>query len=143
MDVFGIIQQFFTRMTCHHCQASLEPDGVRLLREDAGMFVVSITCNHCHNDIGVALVGMDAVEGHGHPGQSGARRVRVRRYKDPELTPEELRRLAVFEPVSDDDVIEAHHFFQNLDTNWMRYIPDEMKHPLVVANPPAESVVEA
>ena len=131
MDVFAIIQQFFTRMTCHHCQASLEPDGVRLIREDAGMFVVSVSCNHCDNDIGIALVGMDAVEGIAGASQ-GERSVRIRRYKDPELTQDEVRRLAIFDPVSDDDVIEAHNFFQNLDTNWMQHIPEEMKQPMTV-----------
>ncbi|MCX5921420.1 MAG: hypothetical protein NTW61_08940 [Candidatus Melainabacteria bacterium] len=49
-----------------------------------------------------------------------------RRYVDPELPPEERKRLAKFKPVETDDVIEAHQFISGLGKDWMKHIPKEM-----------------
>jgi hypothetical protein len=49
-----------------------------------------------------------------------------RRYKDPELTDLEKARLAEYKPISDEDVLEAHHFFKGLGRNWQQLIPPEM-----------------
>jgi hypothetical protein len=49
-----------------------------------------------------------------------------RRYRDPELPYEERKRLSKFAPVGSDDVLEAHHFIQDLGKDWMKHIPTEM-----------------
>jgi hypothetical protein len=49
-----------------------------------------------------------------------------RRYRDPELPYEERKRLSKFAPVGSNDVLEAHHFIQDLGKDWMKHIPAEM-----------------
>jgi hypothetical protein len=49
-----------------------------------------------------------------------------RRYVDPELPPEERKRLSKFQPVEANDVIDAHHFINGLGRDWMKHIPKEM-----------------
>lgn len=56
----------------------------------------------------------------------GGRRVR----RDPELTPGDIERLSDLPAINDDDVLEAHEFFENLDSNWMNHIPEHLKTDL-------------
>ncbi|HEY9686745.1 MAG TPA: hypothetical protein V6C52_07205 [Coleofasciculaceae cyanobacterium] len=113
MDAFSLIQSFFTRMRCNFCSHSFSPEDIQLIRQDEGIYIVNVFCNHCHTQNGVAMVGVEV------PGQETA-------FQDPELTEEELERLADYKPISADDVLDAHHFFNNLDSNWARFIPSEM-----------------
>ncbi len=114
MDAFALIQNFFSRMRCNFCSHSFEPEDIQLLRKDEGVYIVNVYCNHCSTQNGVAMVGVEAPEGMPNA------------FPDPELTDEELIRLAEFNPITDDDVLDAHTFFNNLDGNWMRFIPPEM-----------------
>jgi len=113
MDAFHLIQNFFTKMRCNFCSHSFSPDDVQLIRQDDGIYIVNVYCNHCSTQNGVAMVGVEM------PGEAA-------RFEDPELTEEELVRLADFKPISADDVLEAHEFFQKLDGDWMKLIPPEM-----------------
>ena len=115
MDAFHLIQTFFTRMRCNFCSHSFAPEDVQLIRKDDGIYIVNVYCNHCRTQNGVAMVGVEAqgVE----PKQ---------RFEDPELTLEEVERLAQYQPVSPDDVLDAHEFFGNLGDDWMKFIPSEM-----------------
>ncbi len=114
MDAFQLIQSFFTRMRCNFCSHSFSPEDIQLLRQEEGIYIVNVYCNHCHTQNGVAMVGVE-VPGSGAPV-----------FPDPELTEEELIRLAEYEPISDDDVLSAHEFINQLDGNWQRFIPAEM-----------------
>lgn len=118
MDSFSLIQQFFTQMTCQHCSHNFEPNSIELIREDKGVYLVAVNCHHCERQVGVAMVGLESKEG--DMVKAGSR------FKDPELTEEELERLQVFEPIETDDVIEAHDFFQNLGKDWQKHIPQDM-----------------
>jgi hypothetical protein len=112
MDAFHLIQNFFTRMRCNFCSHTFSPDDIQLIRQDEGIFIVNVYCNHCHTQNGVAMVGVEVPE-------EGVQ------FDDPELTLEELERLATFSPISDNDVLDAHHFFNNLGNDWMKFIPPE------------------
>jgi hypothetical protein len=116
MDSFSLIQQFFTQMTCQHCQEPFEPESIQLIREDKGVYLVSVNCHHCQRQVGVAMVGVESNT-----------KEATQKYADPELTPEEKERLSAFTPVETDDVIEAHQFFQNLGRDWQKYIPAELR----------------
>jgi hypothetical protein len=115
MDSFSIIQHFFTRLNCNLCEHPFEPEGVQLIREDDGVYLVAVHCHHCAKQIGVAMVGVETLK--------GGTEHSLRHYPDPELTPEELERLSVFAPVTENDVLNAHNFFSQLDENWMRHLP--------------------
>ncbi len=113
MDSFNLIQNFFTRMRCNFCSHSFAPEDIQLIRKDEGLYIVNVFCNHCRTQNGVAMVGVEA------PGAE-------QRFEDPELTEQEMVRLADFRPVSPDDVLDAHEFFGNLGSDWMKFIPSEM-----------------
>jgi hypothetical protein len=112
MDAFPLIQNFFTRMRCNFCSHSFSPEDIQLIRQDEGVYIVNVYCNHCRTQNGVAMVGVEVPSGAGM-------------FPDPELTDEELIRLAEFSPITDDDVLDAHTFFSELDSDWMRLIPAE------------------
>ena len=84
-----------------------------MIRQDEGIYVVNVYCNHCRTQNGVAMVGVEL------PGQLSG-------FPDPDLTGEEMIRLAEFDPITADDVLDAHAFFSNLDNDWMKFIPSEM-----------------
>src|SRR4051812_19929531 len=95
MDAFPLIQNFFTRMRCNFCSHSFSPEDIQLIRQDEGVYIVNVYCNHCRTQNGVAMVGVEVPSGAGM-------------FPDPELTDEELIRLAEFSPITDDDVLDAH-----------------------------------
>lgn len=130
MDAFSLIQEFFTHMACASCHEHFEPDSIQLIRNEDDIYVVNVHCHQCDTPNGVAMVGVGEVEADGEPGRFDFEYgvdATGPVYEDPELTHSELIRLAEFEPVTDDDVIEAHRFFQDLDKNWMSQIPEELK----------------
>lgn len=112
MDAFNLIQNFFTRMRCNFCSHSFEPDDIQLIRQDEGIYIVNVFCNHCRTQNGVAMVGVEMPEQQTY-------------FEDPELTEQEIERLADLKPISADDVLEAHEFFSQLDSDWMKFIPPE------------------
>ncbi len=118
MDTFSIIQNFFTRMACHFCGVAFEPDDVQLVGEGDGYMIVSVHCHDCGQHNGVAAVGVETRE----EGLS-----ETRQFKDPEFTDEDYVRLSEFDVIQADDVLEAHEFFQNLGSDWMKFIPPEIR----------------
>ena len=101
-------------MHCNFCSHSFQPDDIQLIRKDEGIYIVNVFCNHCGTQNGVAMVGVEV------PNE-------VPYFEDPELTPDEVNRLAEFEPITDNDVLDAHEFFTNLDSDWVKFIPQEMR----------------
>ncbi len=116
MDAFNLIQNFFTKMRCNFCSHSFSPEDIQLIRQDEGIYIVNVYCNHCGTQNGVAMVGVEV------PGETV-------HFEDPELTEQELERLADFKPISANDVLDAHHFFSNLGDDWMKFIPPERLQP--------------
>jgi hypothetical protein len=136
MDSFRLIQNFFTRMSCHHCNNHFAADDIELIREEHGIHVVSVSCHHCQRQVGVAMVGVDAhgaAATHDTDDEDSMQHNLLARYVDPELTPEELARLSAYDPITADDVLEAHHFFTSLDAHWMQYLPPSLVDPVTGA----------
>lgn len=126
MDAFQLIQNFFTRMRCNFCSHSFTPDDIQLLRQEEGIYIVNVYCNQCNTQNGVAMVGVEVPQGSGHS------------FPDPELTEEEVVRLAEFEPITEDDVLTAHEFIHGLDGNWQQFIPQEMLERCTVTGTESE-----
>lgn len=127
MNHFALIQKFFTRMTCPHCGSAIHEHGVELVREINGMFLVSVNCTHCHQHVGMAMVGVDK-EAHQHATPAALQRQGLlrRRYQDPELTPAERRRLAAFSPIGFDDLLDVHEEVSSLGSDWVKRIPPDI-----------------
>lgn len=120
-DHFNLIQHFFTRLRCHACHEHFEPNGIELVRQEHGLYLVNVHCCHCGHNAGVAMVGVE---------QEHAAPTLDPRYQDPELTPVELERLQHFDPITDEDVLDAHQFFKSLDEGWLKHVPEEMRQSL-------------
>jgi len=133
MDGFNIIQHFFTRMRCQFCTSQLEKDGVELIRQEQSVYIVNVHCMQCARQMGIALVGLQHSTPHAlHQG-----------FLDPELTPEEIDRLARFQPIDYNDVVDAHRFFSALDENWQQYLPEEMRQLEITLEPESDKVKAA
>ena len=122
MDAFGIIQQFFTRMACRFCDESFIPNDIRLIDETDGFFIVAVHCHECGRHNGDAAVGFEAFEGSENDTDDKAYL-----FKDPEFTETDLERLNQFDTINDDDVLNAHHFIRSLKSDWMQFIPEEIR----------------
>jgi hypothetical protein len=47
--------------------------------------------------------------------------------RHPEWTKRDARRLCDKPPISYDDVLNAHEFFEKLEGDWMKHLPDEIR----------------
>lgn len=129
MDGFSIIQNFFSRMRCNFCTNHLEPEGIKLIQHNQGVYIVNVQCTHCMRQMGSAMVGLEGAEISAHAPQ---------RFTDPELTVDELERLSQYEAIGYDDVLDAHQFFNNLDSDWQKFLPEEMRQSEIVLEQESE-----
>lgn len=104
------IQKLFSDLCCSNCGHDFDEESIYILREEEGLFVLQVICPECQKSFGVAILGMESIA--------------VKDKEDDKLA---LQIKDLPEPISSDDVIEAHKFFKNLDKDWQKYIPDEYK----------------
>lgn len=104
------IQKLFADLCCSNCGHDFDEDSVFVLREEEGLFVLQVVCPNCQKSFGVAILGMESIS--------------VKDKQDDKLT---LQVKDLPEPISSDDVIDAHRFIKNMDKDWQKYIPDEYK----------------
>ncbi len=147
MNTFSIIQNFFTRMTCRYCGIAFIADDVTLIEESDVFFVVRIHCHDCGQHNGDAAVGVETSDEPLDPDMLkaieafaedlpmmpfGEQTLPIPLQKsgiirDPDLTDEDAQRLEDYEPISNEDVLDAHSFIQKLDEDWMKFIPVEIR----------------
>jgi len=152
MDAFTLIQKFFTRMPCQECGTRFATEDVELLGEGDGYYVVSLVCHECGHHNGTAAVGVEAgahmeelmqmdpkeiAEVFAAAAQhhvEKTRRKRLKHFKDPEFTETDRRRLSTFEVIDENDVLDAHHFIENLEADWTKHIPESLRAPVSAAD---------
>ena len=103
----------FSDMCCSECKSDFNEDSVFVLRKEKNLNVLLIVCQNCGKSFGIALLG-------------GCEE------KDSSKTKEDLALQIQDGPdaIGYDDVLDAHNFFSNLDDDWQKYIPDDLKKPL-------------
>lgn len=104
------IQKLFSDLCCSNCGHDFDEDSIFVLREEEGLFVLQVVCPNCQKYFGIAILGVESIA--------------VKDKKDDKLA---LQVKDLPEPISSDDVIEAHRFIKNLDKDWQKYIPEEYK----------------
>ena len=121
MNNFKLIQEHFSQLHCAYCDCFFASDGVELLREEDDYWVVRVSCSACQQPAGVAIVGIEYEE----PGATGTRPDAPLPPVKPltDLTARDRKRLAKFDTITDDDVLNAHTFIQNLGSDWTQYLP--------------------
>ncbi|MEZ4573433.1 MAG: hypothetical protein R2857_00655 [Vampirovibrionales bacterium] len=92
MDHFSIIQHFSQIALSIVLIRHFDEDGIELVRENEGLYLVRVSCCHCGEEAGMAMVGVeqgtDRSDDHSHDAQtpliSGSK---YQGFTDPELTP--------------------------------------------------------
>ena len=106
-----IIDILFTDMCCSECKADFTEDSVFTLRKEKNLTVLQIVCQNCGKSFGIALLGnCDEKE--------------IIKHSDNDIA---LQIQNGPDAICYDDVIDAHNFFKNLDDDWQKYIPENLK----------------
>lgn len=112
MENFESVQDFFCKMHCSSCDSNFKPEGITLLKEESGFFIIKIICTECNQSVGIALVGIKE-----RP---------IIDLDDSFLFPDKQDQSSFaakeLAPINYDDVINAHDFFSNLGHDWMKHI---------------------
>lgn len=108
-----LIKMLFSDMCCSKCKSDFDEDSVFVLRKEKNLNVIQIVCQNCGKSFGIALLG-------------GCDE------KDSSKSQEDLALQIQEGPdaICYDDVLDAHNFFSNLEDDWQKYIPDDLKKSL-------------
>ena len=103
------VKFIFSKMVCSCCDQQFTPDCVEIIRVEGNCAIVKIECIHCHKNYGIAVVGIETIEGD---------------------TPEDTENVQIpdMPAITFDDVLEAHDFIDKMGSDWMKYIPEEFKN---------------
>lgn len=116
---FDAVQDYFQRRQCRHCSSRYAADGIELVRQEPGAYVVRITCSHCHQPLGTALIGLSNAN---DPFGQQPGKAEVPAYPG-EWTKRDIDRLSGQPAISYDDVLNAHQFVQALGDDWYQQLP--------------------
>ena len=93
----------FKNLCCSICKHEFDEDSITIKRDENGLLVTNLQCIHCGKNYGIAFLGFSDFE-----------------VKDESKVPLEI--VEGPEPISFDDVIDAHRFIKNLDEKWSSFI---------------------
>ena len=89
------LRVMFDNLCCSQCKNSFDENSIEIKRQEHGLLVVHLTCQHCGKSFGVAFVGISNVEVKSEP-------LEIQEGPD---------------PINYDDVIDAHRFIKNKNGN--------------------------
>ena len=95
------LEKMFSNLCCSQCRNGFDADSITIKREEDDFLVVSLECRHCNKNFGIAFIGFSEVD---------------------VKNEEPLEVVYGPEPISYDDVIDAHNFIKDLDKNWSKYM---------------------
>ena len=96
------LEKLFKNLCCSVCKEGFDGESITIKRDEAGLLVVNLQCKNCGKNYGMAFLGFSDI-------------------KVKEELPFEV--VEGPDPISYDDVIDAHRFIKNLDENWNKYLP--------------------
>ncbi|MBO9541342.1 hypothetical protein J7643_12200 [bacterium] len=132
MKNFSVVQEHFRKLRCAHCNEAFTPEGVKLLREEKDYWVVRVHCTECNQPAGVAIVGVEyesaeASAPSGEVSREASSQPQVSRVRGVFSSRREEEKFSGLPPISPDEVLDAHHFFANLGSNWMEQLPKKAR----------------
>ena len=95
------LEKLFSNLCCSQCKNGFDEDSITIKREEEGLSVISLECKHCGKNFGIAFLGFSGID-----------------VKEP------LEVVEGPEPISYDDVIDAHRFIEKLEKDWTKYLPN-------------------
>ena len=108
-----LLNMLFSDMCCSECKSDFNEDSVFVLRKEKNLNVLQIVCQNCGKSFGIALLGGCDEKESSKNKEDFALQIQ----DGPDA-------------IGYDDVLDAHNFFSNLDDDWQKYIPDDLKKPL-------------
>lgn len=106
-----IVKMLFSDMCCSECKADFTEDSVFILRKEKNLTVLQIVCQNCGKSFGIALLGGCEEKIDNNTALSDAA-LQIQEGPD---------------AICYDDVIDAHNFFSNLEDDWQKYIPENLR----------------
>lgn len=105
------IVTLFKDLCCSACKTDFTEESVHIMREektpDEEMMVFRLACQECGKSFGVAFLGISDFE--------------LKNYSDADLA---LKVQDTPDPISADEVLDAHKFIKKLDNDWQKYLSD-------------------
>ena len=95
------LRVLFSNLCCSQCKNGFDEDSIEIVRQESGLLVVRLVCKYCGKSFGTAFLGLSNLEVKSEP-------------LEVEDGPE---------PISYDDVIDAHRFIRDLDEHWQDHLP--------------------
>ena len=96
------IEKLFENLCCSQCRNGFDEESITIKRQEDGLSVVQLECKHCGKSFGVAFLGLSNID--------------IKNY-------EPLEVVEGPDPITFDDVIDAHRFIKELDGDWGKYLP--------------------
>lgn len=116
MEINDIVKDFFSKIKCSQCQNYFEKESITLVRHEYNYTVVRVTCSICNKNIGMAILGLD--KNSMHKTIECAEETKAHSKKN-------VSKKKSCDPISYDDVIDAHNFFFSLGEDWTKFLPDQ------------------
>ena len=101
------LKNLLSGMCCSVCRHDFDEESITIMREEQELLILRINCPQCGKGFGIALLGA---------GNNFIKNESPLEFKE---CPEKI---------SYDDVLDAHQFIDNLDKDWMKYIPSNLKN---------------
>jgi hypothetical protein len=118
MEINDIVKDFFSNIKCTQCQNYFEKESINLVRHEYNYTVVRVTCSVCGKNIGMAILGLDKNSMH----QSLEP---IEEPKKSKTNKKAIKEDNPCDPITYDDVIDAHNFFYSLGEDWTKFLPEK------------------
>ena len=100
------IKKLLKNLCCNHCQNDFEENSINILQEEKNVVVFELKCINCGKDFGISMLSFD----------------------DKKINTDEVFELEEYpNPITSNEVIDAHKFIKKLDKDWNKYIPKDLR----------------
>jgi len=99
------LKNLLPNIKCTECGKEFSSESVDIVRHEEGLLVLKIKCYGCKKCFGMAYLGLEKEE---------------LENALPDAVEDES-------PINYDDVLDAHHYFKNIDENWQKFLTKDKK----------------
>ncbi len=111
MKNLELIQKLFENLKCSRCDNFFTKEAVELVRREENNIVVRVKCSYCDKNLGLAILGLDKAE-----------YKNSLKFENNDET-EPLNTDIPDDPITFEEVMDAHKFFSGLEADWTKYLP--------------------
>ena len=100
------LKKLFSEFCCSACKQDFNEESIKVKREEKDLLVLQVVCQNCGKSFGLAFLGTNTIK---------------------EKEDSAFQMVDCPLPISYDDVLNAHEFIDNLQKDWTKYIPENLK----------------